>query len=215
MRHDWATGLTDSEPSTGNFRPESLLCLRGPPAWNAPCSALSQPVQPLSRVWLFATPWTTARQASLSITDSRSPPKPMCIESVMPSNHLIFYCPLLLLPSIFPSIRVFSKWVSSSHQVAKVLEFLNKVKSFGVRFSAFCSYDTIPLEQNFWFTLPELGARQWRSHGVTSRHLEQGAEWEQYPLVFPACLSCVGHSYGKKFRWGFWSLIFLGLWCLW
>ena len=57
---------------------------------------------------LFATPWTTARQASLSITNSRSPPKPMTIESVMPSNHLILCRPFLLLPSIFPSIRVFS-----------------------------------------------------------------------------------------------------------
>ena len=65
-------------------------------------------VQSLSHVWLFATPWTTARQASLSITNSRSPPKPMSIESVMPSNHLILCRPLLLLPSIFPSIRVFS-----------------------------------------------------------------------------------------------------------
>ena len=65
-------------------------------------------VQSLSRVWLFATPWTTARQASLSISNSRSPPKPMSIESVMPSNHLILYRPLVLLPSIFPSIRVFS-----------------------------------------------------------------------------------------------------------
>ena len=65
-------------------------------------------VQSLSHVWLFATPWTTARQVSLSITNSRSPPKPMCIESVMPSNHLIFCHPLLLLPSISPSIRVFS-----------------------------------------------------------------------------------------------------------
>ena len=65
-------------------------------------------VQSLSRVWLFATPWTTACQASLSITNSRSPPKPMSIKSVMPSNHLILCCPLLLLPSIFPSIRVFS-----------------------------------------------------------------------------------------------------------
>ena len=53
-------------------------------------------------------PMTAARQASLSITNSRSPPKPMSIESVMPSNHLILCCPLLLLPSIFPSIRVFS-----------------------------------------------------------------------------------------------------------
>ena len=65
-------------------------------------------VQSLSHVWLFATPWTEARQASLSITNSRSPPKPMSIVSVMPSNHLILCCPLLLLPSIFPSIRVFS-----------------------------------------------------------------------------------------------------------
>ena len=56
----------------------------------------------------FATPWTAARQASLSITNSRSSPKPMSIVSVMPSSHLILSCPLLLLPSIFPSIRVFS-----------------------------------------------------------------------------------------------------------
>ena len=65
-------------------------------------------VQSLSHVPLFATPWTTAHQASLSITNSRSPPKPMSIESVMPSDHLILCHPLLLLPSIFPSIRVFS-----------------------------------------------------------------------------------------------------------
>ena len=62
----------------------------------------------LSHVWLFATPWTAAHQASLSITNSRSLPKLMSIESVMPSNHLILCHPLLLLPSIFPSIRVFS-----------------------------------------------------------------------------------------------------------
>ena len=66
-------------------------------------------VQLLGRVQLFATPWTTAHQASLSITNCRSLPKPMSIESVMPSNHLILCFPLLLLPSIFPSIRVFSK----------------------------------------------------------------------------------------------------------
>ena len=65
-------------------------------------------VQSLSRVWLFATSWTAARQASLSITNSRSPPKPMSIVSVMPFNHFILCHPLLLLPSIFPSIRVFS-----------------------------------------------------------------------------------------------------------
>ena len=65
-------------------------------------------VQSLSRDRLFVTPRTTARQASLSITNSRSLPKPMSIESVMPSNHLILCHPLFLLPSIFPSIRVFS-----------------------------------------------------------------------------------------------------------
>ena len=60
-----------------------------------------------SCIWLFATPWTAAGQASLFITMSRSPTKAMSIESVMPSNHLILYRPLLLLPSIFPSVRVF------------------------------------------------------------------------------------------------------------
>ena len=65
-------------------------------------------VQLLSHVWFLVTPWTAARQASLSITNSRSLPKPMSVESVMPSNRLILCHPLLLLPSIFPSIRVFS-----------------------------------------------------------------------------------------------------------
>ena len=65
-------------------------------------------VQSLSRVRLFATPWTATHQASLSVTNSRSLPKLMSIELVMPSNHLILYHPLLLLPSIFPSIWVFS-----------------------------------------------------------------------------------------------------------
>ena len=64
-------------------------------------------VQLLSHVRLFATPWTAAHQASLSITNSRSLPRLMSIESVMPSNHLILCHPLLLPPSIFPSIRVF------------------------------------------------------------------------------------------------------------
>ena len=65
-------------------------------------------VQPLSRVQLFATPWTEACQASLSITNSWSLLRLMSIESVMPSNHLILCCLLLLPPSIFPNIRVFS-----------------------------------------------------------------------------------------------------------
>ena len=65
-------------------------------------------VQSLSCVWLFATPWITARQASLSITNSQSSFRFMSIESVMPSSHLILCHPLLLLPPVPPSIRVFS-----------------------------------------------------------------------------------------------------------
>ena len=74
------------------------------------CKRINQfsSIQLLSHVQLFATPWTAACQASLSITNSWSVFKPMSFESMMPSNHLILYCPLLLLPSIFPSIRVFS-----------------------------------------------------------------------------------------------------------
>ena len=86
-----------------------------PPAFCHSCGKLGSVVefkfslvQSLSLVLFFATLWTTARQASLSITNYGSPPKPMSIESVMPSNHLILCLPLLLLPSIFPSIRVFS-----------------------------------------------------------------------------------------------------------
>ena len=65
-------------------------------------------VQLLSCVWLFETPWTTAHQASLSITNSWSLPKFISIDTVMPSNHLVLCHPLLILPSIFPSIRVSS-----------------------------------------------------------------------------------------------------------
>ena len=85
------------------------------------CFSLSS-VQSLIRVWLFATPWITARQASLSITNSRSSLRLTSIESVMPSSHLILCHPLFLLPLIPPSIRDF-QWVNSSHEVAKVWEF--------------------------------------------------------------------------------------------
>ena len=74
---------------------------------NSPSLTFSS-VQLLSHVWLFATPWIAAHQASLSITNSQSPPKPTSVKSVMPSNHFILCHPLLLLPTILPSIRVFS-----------------------------------------------------------------------------------------------------------
>ena len=89
-------------------------------------SCLASSVQSLSRVWLLVTPWTAARQASLSITNSQSLLKLMSIALVMPSNHLILCQPLVLLPSIFPASGLF-KWVSSSHQVAKVLDFSSSI----------------------------------------------------------------------------------------
>ena len=79
-------------------------------------------VQSLSRVQLSATPWTAARQASLSFTISKSLLKVMSIESVMPSNHLILCRPLLLLPLNLSQHQGLFQGVSSSHQVAKVLE---------------------------------------------------------------------------------------------
>ena len=83
-------------------------------------------VQSLSRVLLFATPWTAAHQASLSITSSHSLFRLMSIESVMPSNHLIFYPPAFILSQS----QGFFQWVTSSHQVAKVLEFQLQHQSF-------------------------------------------------------------------------------------
>ena len=89
---------------------------------NTRCPVQFSSIQSLSHVQLFATPWIAARQASLSITNSRSSLRLMSIESVMPSSHLILSRPLLLLPPIPPSIKVFSN-ESTLHEVAKVLEF--------------------------------------------------------------------------------------------
>ena len=85
-----------------------------------PCFVVAQS---LSRVQLFITPWTAAHQASLSLIISQSLLKPVSIVSLMPSNHLILCRLLLLLPSIFPSIKIFFQWVGSSHQVAKDWSF--------------------------------------------------------------------------------------------
>ena len=87
-----------------------------------PCS-VSQLVHSLRRVWLSATPWRAAWQASLSITNSWSLPKLMAIESVMSSSHLILYCFLLLLPSIFPIFRVFSNESALSIRQPKYWSF--------------------------------------------------------------------------------------------
>ena len=97
--------------------------------WNSPCqnTGVGSHISSIkfSCIRLFVTPRTAAHQASLSITNSQSPPKLISIESVMPSNHFIPCCPLLLLPSIFPNIRSFqmSQLFALGAQVPKVLEF--------------------------------------------------------------------------------------------
>ena len=99
MRWDSAFSMSS------HVMPMLLIC---GPHWVQFSSVQFSSVQSLSCVQLFATPWTAAPQASLSVTNSRSLLKLMSIESVMPPNHLILCHPLLLLPPIFPSIRVFS-----------------------------------------------------------------------------------------------------------
>ena len=107
-------------------------------------------VQSLSHVQLFATPWTAARQASLSIINSQSLLKLMFIESLMPSNHLILYHPLLLLPLIFPSIGVFSN--------ESVLHIRwPKYWSFSLSISSFNEYSGLISFRIDWFDLATHG----------------------------------------------------------
>ena len=100
-RHSWSEYLTPSVMAVLSL--QSTWCFLFSALWSVISSD-----QVLSHLQLFVTPWTLARQASLSITTSQSLLKPMSIESVMSSNHLILCRPLLLLPPIPPSIRVFS-----------------------------------------------------------------------------------------------------------
>ena len=103
-------------------------------------------VRLLSRVQLFATQWTAAGQASLSNTSSRSLLKAMSTESVMPSNHLIFCHPLLLLPSIFPSIRVFSNELALRIRCPKYW-------SFNLSISPSSEYSELIYFRTDWFDL--------------------------------------------------------------
>ena len=100
------TGLEQQTDS--NLGKEYVKAIYCHPAYLTYMQSQFSSVQLLSCVQFFATPWTAAHQASLFITNSQSPPKLMSIELVIPSNHLILCRPLLLLSSIFPSIRVFS-----------------------------------------------------------------------------------------------------------
>ena len=123
-----------------------------------------QSVQSLSHARLFVTPWTVARQASLSITNSWSPPKPMSIESVMPSNHLIFCHPLVCLHSIFPSIRVLS------NESALHIRLL-KYWSFSFSISPTNEYpDWSPLGWTSWISLQSEGLSRVFSNTTVQKH---------------------------------------------
>ena len=120
-------------------------------------------IQSLGCVWIFATQWTAVRQASLSVTNSWSPPKPMSIVLVMPSNHLIPCRPLLLLPSIFPSIRVFS------------VSCLFGSGSWNIGASA--SASVLPMNIQDWFPLGLTGLISLQSKGL-SRVFSSTTVWK-------------------------------------
>ena len=127
-------------------------------------------VQLLSCVQLFANPWTAACQASLSITNSRSPPKPMSIVSVIPSNHLILHRPLLLLPSIFPSIRVFSSESALHIRWPKYWSFSFNISPSNEHPSR------SPLGWTSWISLPSKGLSRVFSITTVQKHQFFGAQ---------------------------------------
>ena len=156
---------------------------------------VSQSVQSLSHVWLFSILWTGARQASLSITNSRSLLKLMSIESVMPSNHLILYCPLLLLPSIFSSIRVFSN------------ESVLHIRWPNTGLSA--SASVLPMNIQDWFPLGRTG---WIS--LQSKALQESFLIPQFKSINSSVLSPLYsstltsiHDYWKNIAFTIWTFV--------
>ena len=132
-------------------------------------------VQSLSRVRLFATPWTAAHQASLSITNSWSLPKPMSIESVMPSSHLILCRSPLLLPSIFPSIRVFSD------ESALHIRWPNIGVSASASVLAVNTQDSSPLGWSAWISLQSKRLSRVFSNTTVQKHQFFGTQlFSQY-----------------------------------
>ena len=140
------------------------------PAFSCSSFTLISSVQLLSHFRLLVTPWTTAHQVSLSTTDSRSPSKPMSIESVMPSNHLILCHPLLLLSSIIPSFRVFSS------ESALCMRWL-KYWSFSFNLSPYNEHqDWSPLGWTGWISLQSKGLSRVFSNTAVQKHQFFGAQ---------------------------------------
>ena len=122
-------------------------------------------VQLLSHIQIFVIPWTAACQASLSITNSRSSLKLMPVESVVTSSHLILCCPLLLLPSIFPSIRVFS------NESVLHIRWLNYWS-----FNFIPSNEYSPLGWTGWISLQSKGLSRVFSNTIVQKHEFFGAQ---------------------------------------
>ena len=136
--------------------------------WNFHSVSQFSSVQLLSRDQLFATPWTAACQASLSITNSRSSPKLMSIELVMPSNHLILCCPLLFLPPIFPRMWVFSNESALNIRWLKYWSF-----SFNIRDPPMNTQDWSPgsiLGWTCWISLQSKGLSRVFSNTTVQKH---------------------------------------------
>ena len=127
-------------------------------------------VQSLSRVRLFVTPWIPARQASLSITNSRSSPRLTSIESVMPSSHLILCRPLLLLPPIPPSIRVFSNESTVRVRWPKYWSFTS-ASVLPKKSQGWC-----PSEWTGWISLQSKGLSRFLSNTTVQKHQFFGAQ---------------------------------------
>ena len=150
-------------------------------------------VQSLSRVRLFVTPWTTAHQASLSITNSQNLLKLMSIKSVMPSNHLILCCPLLLLPSIFLSIRVFS-----DESVLRIR--WPKYWSFSFSISASNEYLGLISFRMDWFDLLEV---QGTLKSLLQHHSSKASIlWRSASFIIQLSQKEEGVSKGKRGLWG-------------
>ena len=151
-------------------------------------------VQLLSHVWLFVTPWTAAQQAFLSFTFSWSLLKLMSIESVMPSNHLVLCCPLLLLPSIFPSIRVFS------NELALCIRWPKYWNS--------ASASVLPMSVQGWFPSGLTGWISLQSKGLLRVFSSTTVQKHQFlvlsPLYSPALTSI--HDYWKNHSFDYMDL---------
>ena len=142
----------------------------------------------LSPARLFATPWTAAHEASLSITNSQSLLKLMCIPSVMPSNHLILYCPLLLLPSVFPSIRVLFSFVLFFNESALCIRW-PKYWSFSFSISPSNEHPGLVSFRMDWL---DLLAVQGTRKSLLQHHSSKASILRHDPT-----LACI-HDYWKK-----------------